>query len=74
MVIEGARDGGGGDGGAGLGGVDVEAGVELAEVFLGGVEFFREDFDEGGVGHLLLFCLLGYFGRVGAGDGEVLGR
>lgn len=68
MVVERAGDVGDGDGGAGWGGIDIEAGVELAEVFLGGVEALGEDFDEGGVGHFRLFRLLCGLGGVGAGD------
>lgn len=69
MIVERAGDVWDGDGGAGWGGVDIEAGIELAEVFLGGVETLGEDFDERGVGHFGLFRLLCGFGGVGAGAG-----
>lgn len=72
MVIKWASDGGGGDGGAWLGGVDGYAGIELAEIFLGGVKTLGEDFDERGVGHLGLFRLILGFVGIGADEGKIL--
>ena len=52
VIVEWARYVGHGDGRAGRGAVDIDAGIEGAEIFLGGVETLGKNLDGRGVGHL----------------------